>query len=190
MLRASFTKHFGSRAQPCPYAAKFWPDWFSCKCPLPTEAIGTGEIIPRATPQGFSAGSTLSSDATWILNIISPSTSPCWVEFFHIVMSTDPTGQGCIVRVLQSFSFGGAGWFPPILSLGNWSWELGRALPGITEEVRGSNRNWICQTLALLSPWDSHLLLWVQTMMDLDQCTHYRYKGPGWSLIYSSKKQD
>lgn len=34
---------------------------FSCKCPLLTDAMGMGEVIPRARLQGFSAGSTLSS---------------------------------------------------------------------------------------------------------------------------------
>lgn len=72
---------------------------FRCKCPVLTEAVGPGgETIPRARPQGFVVGSILYSDGILnILNIMGPPTSPCQVEFFHVVMSTDPTGQGCVV---------------------------------------------------------------------------------------------
>lgn len=54
-------------------------------------------MIPRARPQGFVVGSILCSIDTGILNIMGPPTSSCQVEFFHVVMSIDPTGQGCIV---------------------------------------------------------------------------------------------
>lgn len=96
---------------------------------------------PRS--QGFSAESILSSDATGILNITTPSASPLWVEFLHIVMSMGTADQGRAPWAIQPFSFGEEGWCPHLIIM--------RDRDDCAWGVRGVSRNRICKPLALLS---------------------------------------
>lgn len=162
MLRASFTKHFENRTQPCPFAAKFWSALIQLQMSSPGGGYGNWRSNPKnETPRLQCWKHPL----FWCYWNIKYHQSIYFSLLGGILPCYDVNGSNrsgvyslsnTVILLWRSRVV------PPVLLSGNWSWEVGRALPGLTEEVRDSNRNCVCQTLALLSPWDSHLLLWVQ----------------------------
>lgn len=96
---------------------------------------------PRS--QGFSAESILSSDATGILNITTPSASPLWVEFSTLWCQWAQQTRDVHSEQYRHSPVEKKDDAPILLS-----WEIGTTVP---EESRGVSRNRICKPLSLLS---------------------------------------
>lgn len=152
MLRTSFTKHLGNRAQPCPYVAVFW----SAPIQLQMSSSGRGRGNWRSSPNSKTSRlQCWKCPLFWcywnikyhqsIYSLLSGIVQCCNVNGFK--QSEMYSLHNTVILLWRSRVVS------LVLFLGNWSWEILRTLPGVTEEVRDSNRNLSCQILDLLSPW-------------------------------------
>lgn len=121
--------------------------WCSCKCPLLSEVIWTREMIPRTKTPRFQCWKY---PFFWCYWNIKYHPSLCFTSLGGILPHCDVSERSRPGMCTQQHRHcplekqDGA----PILLSGNWNWEVGTTVP---EEIKGVSRNWICETLALLS---------------------------------------